>query len=194
MSDLSDNPDQEEGVYVKEGEFDMEGVSIEQPVTAVDPATQGSTPAPAKRGRKPSGEPKPPKEVVVKNPIVGEHGKNGLPAYLAYNVATADEFKAHEAASKHHQRVLVYEIIAEHGGQCAVSEIVKTIEGNPELLTRMRTNQPVLRCVLYQLNELKKFGICSSDKPERAKKEKAAAAAAPATEESQEQQAEEQAA
>lgn len=160
----SENFDEDKSL--KEGEFDMGDVSVENEVSAVDPALAA---IPEKKPRKARGEAKPKEPKEPKNPLVGEYGKRGLQETPITLLFSAEGFNNHSSAAKHHQRVVIFELLS--SGVNNVKDITLAIENTPELLQRMNTKQPVLRCVLYQLNELKKAGAVSYVSAARGKKE-----------------------
>lgn len=164
----------------KEGSFDMGSVSEEDPAAVAAVATAASTkPAKKAKGAKAEGqavsdkEPAAPKEPKV--PTVGEYGKRGLPTWSASLV----EGVAFEGdAAKHHQRVVIYDLLVANGGTMTAGDLITTIENDEALLRKMNTSQPIMRCVAYQVNELVKRGVATTTKPERGAKAEAAPAAA----------------
>ena len=160
-----------------EVEVDMGAVSMEDPVEKISASGPAEAGEPKKRTRKAKGESAPKKEPIPRSPIVGEYGKNGLPTWsVSLTEGHAELFNATEGPSavarKHHQRQLIYTLLTStFGGEdTTVDKIVLAIEGNPEYLTAMKTNQPISRCVFYQLNELEKLGIVVTAKQKRERK------------------------
>lgn len=153
---------------------DMGQVSVEDPVEAV--AAQAAE-APAKKARKPRDPNKPKVEkapAAPKTPIIG--GYSNLPTFDVTLTENHDQlWNAPEGtAKKHHQRQVIMDVmsrIAEEG-KTTVDKIVTAIEGDAELLTRMKTNQAVLRCVLFHLVVLEKEGILLTSRIKRERKAK----------------------
>ena len=154
-------------------EVDMGTVSAEDPIEAV-----AATAAPAKKERKPrqpKAEKEPKAPAAPKTPVVGGYAK--LPDFT---VAFGESWEAlwnddKCPAKKHHQRQVIVEVFQEAKASGAITDnsitvdkIVTAIEGSPSLLERMRTNQPVHRCVLYHLNQLEIMGLVTTNRPRRA--------------------------
>lgn len=83
----------------------------------------------------------------------------------------------------HHQKEVIYATAVKiaKDGLTSVSEVVKTIQGDKELVSKMNTVQPVERCVRYHLKSMVSAGLFSTEKIEAPKAEKPAKAEAPTT-------------
>jgi hypothetical protein len=159
--------------------FDMGAVTDEDPVTDM------GVPVPkeprAKRARKDKGaisDTVPAATKEPKIPVTGEYGKRGLPTFV---VSLTEDAVFEGDAAKHHQRQVVYEVLTALGGSVEVGDIITTIESDNALLQRMNTTQSVMRCVVYQVNELVKHNIVTTSKDE----DKAARAEAKAAKEAE---------
>lgn len=185
MNDNTNATASDSNETTNEGTFDMGAVSQEDPaaVTASNVASLNTKPARKVRGKKAGSAPSDaeggtaegeataePKEPKV--PQTGEYGKRGLPTYRV----SLNNVEISDAAKKHHQRRIILDLLSANENEMAVGDIITTIESTPSLLAGMNTNQPIIRCVAYQVNELVKLGMCSTTKPERAPKSDAAPA------------------
>ena len=175
---MSENVNEVNEVSVDE-EVDMGSVSAEDPIEAV-----AATAAPAKKERKPrqpKAEKEPKAPAAPKTPVVGGYAK--LPDFtVTFGGSGVDDWEAlwnddKCPAKKHHQRQVIVEVFQEAKASGAITDssitvdkIVTAIEGSPSLLERMRTNQPVHRCVLYHLNQLEIMGLVTTNRPRRAAK------------------------
>lgn len=83
----------------------------------------------------------------------------------------------------HHQKDVIFGVAHKiaKDGLTSVAEIVKTIQGDKELVSKMNTVQPIERCVRYHLKSMTSAGLFSVEKIEQPKAEKPAKAEAPTT-------------
>ena len=102
---------------------------------------------------------------MSKQPKVGVYPKRGIPNQVFKVVNKDAKFKAH------HQKEVLTHFLEFKQGTATLEELVKLVESNEKMLTKLDTVQSPYNCIVYHANDLARVGYLTiNDAPQAEKK------------------------